>query len=205
MDGRAVGRETTDERLLPALWGKRVSPSTVSELNQKIYGHIEEWRNRRIESEHPYVYLDGISLKRSWGGEVRNVSVLVAIGVAADGFREILGVCEGAKEDKSGWLEFLRHLKSRGLRGVRLIISDKCMGLVEAMSEMYPEAMWQGCVVHWYRNAFSMTPNGRVREVSAMLKAIHAQEDREAALEKTDQVAKKLNGLEVAEGCGIRS
>ena len=71
------------EDITEALWGNRVSPSTVSELNQKIYGRIEAWRNRPIEGEHPYVYLDGICLKRSWGGEVRNVSVLVAIGVAA--------------------------------------------------------------------------------------------------------------------------
>jgi putative transposase len=69
------------------------SPSTVSELNKKIYGTIETWRNRPIEVEHPYVYLDGIVLKRSWAGEVRNVSLLVAIGVNSDGYREILGIC----------------------------------------------------------------------------------------------------------------
>src|SRR5215467_9949892 len=84
------------------LWGTRVSPSTASDLNKKIYGTIEAWRNRPIEGEHPYVYLDGIVLKRSWAGEVRNVSLLVAIGVNESGYREILGICEGAKEDKSG-------------------------------------------------------------------------------------------------------
>ena len=78
------------------------------------------------------MYLDGICLKRSWGGEVRNVSVLVAIGVGRDGYREVLGVCEGMKEDLESWRNFLRHLKDRGLRGVRLVISDKCLGLVEA-------------------------------------------------------------------------
>jgi hypothetical protein len=91
------------EDITEALWGTRVSPSTVSELNKKIYGTIETWRNRPIEGEHPYVYLDGIVLKRSWAGEVRNVSLLVAIGVNSDGYREILGICEGAKEDKAGW------------------------------------------------------------------------------------------------------
>src|SRR6516162_2825916 len=89
-----------------ALWGTRVSPSTVSDLNKKIYGTIEAWRNRPIEGDHPYVYLDGIVLKRSWAGEVRNVSLLVAIGVNERGYREILGICEGAKEDKSGWSAF---------------------------------------------------------------------------------------------------
>jgi hypothetical protein len=90
------------EDITEALWGTRVSPSTVSELNKKIYGTIETWRNRPIEGEHPYVYLDGIVLKRSWAGEVRNVSLLVAIGVNGEGYREILGICEGAKEDKAG-------------------------------------------------------------------------------------------------------
>ena len=86
-----------------ALWGTKVSPSTVSNLNKKIYEKIEAWRNAPIEGTHPYVYLDGIVMKRSWAGEVRNVSLLVAIGVTSEGFRDVLGICEGAKEDKSGW------------------------------------------------------------------------------------------------------
>jgi len=73
------------EDITEALWGQRVSPSTVSELNQKIYSRIETWRNRRIEGQHPYVFFDGIWLKRSWGGEVKNIAVLVAIGVREDG------------------------------------------------------------------------------------------------------------------------
>ena len=86
------------EDITEALWGTRVSPSTVSNLNKKIYAKIEAWRNRRIEGEHPYLYLDGIVMKRTWAGEVRNVSLLVASAVNSDGFREILGICEGAKE-----------------------------------------------------------------------------------------------------------
>jgi len=183
------------EDITEALWGTRVSPSTVSELNQKIYGRIEEWRNRPIEGEHPYVYLDGICLKRSWGGEVRNVSVLVAIGVGRDGFRQVLGVCEGTKEDKEGWRNFLRHLKARGLKGVKLFISDKCLGLVESLGEFYPEARWQRCVVHWYRNVLTVVPKAKAREVAAMLKAIHAQEDREAAGKKAADVFEKLRGM----------
>jgi transposase-like protein len=136
------------EDITQALWGTKVSPSTVSELNKKIYGKIEAWRSRKIEGRFAYVYLDGIWLKRSWGGEVQNVAVLVAIGVDQDGFRQILGVSEGTKEDKESWRNFLRHLKSRGLKGVRLFITDKCLGLVEALGEFYPEAKWQRCIVH---------------------------------------------------------
>jgi len=97
------------------------------------------------------VYLDGIWLKRSWGGEVKNVAVLVAIGVNQE----------------------------RGLRGVKLFVSDRCLGVVENLAEFYPEASWQRCVVHFYRNVWTLVPKGKVREAAAMLKAIHAQEDRE--------------------------
>ena len=183
------------EDITEALWGTRVSAGTVSEMNQKIYVTIEAWRNRPIEGKHAYVYMDGIWLKRSWGGEVRNVAVLVAIGVGEDGYREMLGVCEGAKEDKESWRNFLRHLKERGLKGVKLAISDKCLGLVEALGEFYPEARWQRCVVHWYRNVLRLVPKGKSKETAAMLKAIHAQEDREAALKKAEDVAVKLEAM----------
>jgi transposase-like protein len=191
------------ENITEALWGTRVSPSTVSELNQKIYGHIEAWRNRPIEGEHPYVYLDGVWLKRSWGGEVRNLAVLVAMAVRADGHREILGVVEGAKEDTESWLSFLRQLKQRGLQGVRLVVSDKCLGLVEALGEVYPEACWQRCMVHWYRNVFTVVPRGRAKEVAAMLKAIHAQEDRPAAERKGQDVVAKLEAMKLSKAAGI--
>ena len=180
------------EDITEALWGTKVSPSTVSILNKKIYEKIETWRNAPIEGNHPYVYLDGIVMKRSWAGEVRNVSLLVAIGMTSEGFREVLGICEGAKEDKSGWSGFLRHLVDRGLSGVELIISDACRGLIESVAEYLPEARWQRCVVHFYRNVFSHVPKAKVREVAHMLKAIHAQENREAASQKAEAVITEL-------------
>jgi putative transposase len=191
------------EDITEALWGTRVSPATVSRQNKKIYDAIEAWRNRAIEGEHPYLYLDGIVLKRSLAGEVRNVSLLVAIAVNSDGYREILGICEGAKGDKSGWSAFLKHLKERGLRGVRLIISDACLGLAESAAEFFPEAAWQRCVVHWYRNIFSHVPSTKVREVAAMLKAIHASEDVAAARAKALQVIEKLRGLRLTKAAEL--
>ncbi len=185
------------EDITEALWGSRVSPSTVSNLNQKIYEKIDEWRNRPLESDYTYVYLDGLWLKRSWGGEVRQVAVLVAVGVNNDGYRDILGVAEGLKEDEASWLSFLRNLKERGLRGVRLFTSDKCLGLLEALGQTFADARWQRCVVHWYRNVLSAVPQGKRRLVAAMLKAIHAQEDRAAALAKSKDVVEKLKGLKL--------
>jgi putative transposase len=191
------------EDITQALWGTRVSASTVSDLNQKIYGKIDEWRERPLVGDFPYVFLDGLWLKRSWGGEVKNVSVLVAIGVAQSGYREILGVSEGAKEDKASWTHFLRELKERGLKGVELFVSDKCLGLVENLAEFYPEAKWQRCVVHFYRNVWTAVPTGKVKEVAAMLKAIHAQEDAQAAKEKARQVVIKLREMRLARAAEI--
>ena len=185
------------EDITEALWGTRVSPGTVSNLNKKIYSKIEAWRNRKLSRKYPYVYLDGIVLKRSWGGEVRNISILVAIGVDEDGYREVIGVAEGAKEDKSGWSRLLGHMKERGLDGVELFISDKCIGLIEALGEYYPEARWQRCIVHFYRNVFTYVPRGRMKEVGAMLKAIHAQEDREEMRRKAEAVVKKLKEMKL--------
>jgi putative transposase len=191
------------EDITEALWGTRVSASTVSELNQKLYGRLEEWRNQPITGRHVYVYLDGIWLKRTWGGEVRNIAVLVAIGVNQDGHRDILGVAEGMKEDRASWLEFLRWLKQRGLAGTQLFISDKCLGLVEALNECFPEAAWQRCIVHFYRNVFSAVPTGKVKEVAAMLKAIHAQEDAAATQQKARDVIAKLEAMRLAKAAEV--
>ena len=191
------------EDITEALWGTRVSPSTVSELNQQLYERIEAWRNQPITGQFAYVYLDGIWLKRSWGGEVKNVAVLVAIGVDQDGYRQVLGVAEGAKEDVESWRSFLRHLKERGLAGVELFVSDKCLGLVEALGEFYPEASWQRCMVHWFRNVRTAIPTGKAREVVAMLKAIHAQEDRTAAEKKAADVISKLHDMKLGKAAKI--
>jgi putative transposase len=185
------------EDITEALWGTRVSASTVSNLNQKAYEHIEQWRNRPIPGNYPYVYLDGIWLKRSWGGEVTNVAVLVAIGVDEEGYRDIIGSAEGSKEDKESWLNFLRYLKERGLQGVQQFVSDKCLGLIEALGEVYPGSKWQRCVVHFYRNVFSVTPRGKMKEVAAILKAIHAQEDKVAAKEKAMAAVEKLKAMKL--------
>lgn len=104
---------------------------------------------------------------------------------------------EGPKEDKEGWTEFLRHLKERGLNGVKLMISDKCYGLVESVLEQYPDADWQWCIVHFYRDVWKDVPRGKVKDVSAMLKAIHAQEDAEAARKKAGDVVEKLRVMKL--------
>ena len=191
------------EDITEALWGTKVSPGTISNLNKKAYEHIEEWRTRPLSADYPYVYVDGVFLKRSWGGEVQNVSILVAIGVDHDGYREIIGAAEGMKEDKESWKNFFIDLKKRGLTGVRLIIGDKCLGMLESLGEVYPEAKYQRCTVHFYRNVFSATPRKMMREVSMMLKVIHAQENHEAAAQKAKAVADRLKELKLSRAAKI--
>ena len=191
------------EDITEALWGSRVSPSTISDLNQKIFERVEEWRNRPLEPKSPYIFVDGIWLKRSWGGEVQNVSVLVAIGVSTSGFREILGVAEGSREDTESWRQFLRYLRGRGLEQIDLVVSDKSLGFLEALGEFYPDAKWQRCVVHFYRNVLHAVPRGKAKEVALMLKAVHAQEDKEAARRKSVEVISKLRAQRLEKAARI--
>jgi transposase-like protein len=188
------------EDITEALWGTKVSPGTISNLNKKAYEHIETWRNRPLHGgNYPYVFVDGIFLKRCWGGEYENVSILIAIGVNEDGYREIIGASEGMKEDKESWRNFLIELKGRGLKGVQLIIGDKNLGMLESIPEVFPDAKYQRCTVHFYRNIFSVTPRSRMKYVAKMLKAIHAQESKEAAREKAKQVADELRNMKLKE------
>ena len=188
------------EDITEALWGCKVSSSTISELNKKAYEHIEQWRNRSLEGgKYPYVYVDGIYLKRNWGGEYENVAILVAIAVNEDGYREVLGAAEGMKEDKESWKEFFQWLRNRGLKGIKLIVGDKCLGMLEAAGEVFPESRYQRCVVHFYRNVFSTVPRAKIKQVALMLKAIHAQENKGAARKKAEAVAEELRNMKLKE------
>ena len=188
------------EDITEALWGSKVSPSTISELNKKAYVNIESWRNRPLQGgRYPYIYVDGIYLRRNWGGEYENVSVLVAIAVNEDGYREVLGAAEGMKEDKASWVSFFQWLKGRGLDGVKLIVGDKCLGMLEAVGEVFPDAKYQRCIVHFYRNVFSVVPKFKVKQVAKMLKAIHAQESKKTSREKARAIVAELRAMKLPE------
>lgn len=187
------------EDITQILWGTTISAGSISRMNAKVYEQIEAWRQRPLEGKYPYVYLDGLYLKREWGGSYGNVAVLVAMAVNERGEREVIGASEGMKEDKESWLSFLRQLKERGLKGTQLFIGDKCLGLIEVLPEVYPLASYQRCVVHFYRNVLSVVPRGKMKDVAAMLKAIHAQEDQPAALDKSEDVIVKLKEMRLFE------
>ncbi|MFC5050069.1 IS256 family transposase [Rubritalea spongiae] len=172
------------EDITEALWGERVSPSSISRLNEKIYEQIEDWRTRPLEESYPYVFMDGIWLKRSWGGQVENISVLIAVGVNEQGRREVIGVSEGLKESTESWKQLLQSLWQRGVKSMRLVVSDAGAGLKSALPEVYPHAKQQRCVFHFHRNILDAVPRAKREEVAVRLKAIHAMESAAASLEK---------------------
>ncbi len=185
------------------LWGSSVSASTVSNLNEKAFEAVEAWRSRPLERAYPYVYVDGIYLKRSWGGSYENVAVMVAIGVNDDGYREVIGAAEGLAESSECWRDFLSWPGSRGLRGVRMFTGDKAAGMVGSIAEVFPEAAYQRCTVHFYRNVLSKVPKSRRAKVAAMLKAIHAMESREASEAKALAVADELERMGPGEAAKV--
>ena len=185
------------------LWGDRMPSQTLSDKLKKVYEDIDSWRTRPLESEYPYVFMDGVWHKRSWGGRVENVSVLVAVGVDSEGHREVIGVAEGMKEDGDSWEQFVRGMIERGLKGVRLVVGDRCAGLVSTVNSMLPKARYQRCMVHFMRNVLSKVPPTHREWASAALKAIFAMESRASALAKAEEVAREMESrrLKAAASC----
>ena len=143
------------------LWGDRMPSQTLSDKLKRIYGEIDQWRTRPLESEYPYVFVDGVWHKRSWGGHVENAGVLAAIGVDRDGRREVIGVdrdgrrevigvAEGMREDMDSWEQFVRSMIERALKGVRLVVGDRRAGFVSAGSSIPPKVKYQSvvCALH---------------------------------------------------------
>ena len=185
------------------LWGSSVSAATASNLNERAFEAVEAWGSRPLERAHPCVYVDGIYLKRSWGGSCENVAVMVATGVDDDGYREVIGAAEGFTESSECWREFLSWLGSRGLRGVRMFTGGKAAGMVGSIAEVFPEAACQRCTVRFCRNVLAGVPKTRRPRVAAMLKAIHAMESREAAEAKALEVASELEKSKLREAAMV--
>lgn len=121
------------------LWGDRMPSRTLSGKLKRVYDEIDEWRTRPLDDECPYVFVDGVWHKRSRGESMENVSILVDIGVSKDGHREAVGVAEGMREDSASWEQFFRGMVERGLKGVRLVVGDRCAGLVATVDSMLAE------------------------------------------------------------------
>jgi putative transposase len=140
------------------LCGHEFSAATISRLNQNLDGELEQFAERRLEEPYPYLILDARYEKLREAGVIRSQAVMIAIGVDWEGRRNVLAVELANRESQSSWKEFCLKLKSRGLSGVELVISDDHAGLRKAIAEVFVEAAWQRCYVHFLRNALDYLP-----------------------------------------------
>src|SRR5215468_12006995 len=147
------------EKLVEQLGVASLSKSQVSEMAAYLDAQVEAFRSRPLDSgPYTFVWCDALTIKVREGGRTVNVHALIAVGVNADGTREVLGLDVAAAEDGAGWLAFLRSLCARGLSGVRLVVSDAHRGLVEAIGAALPGAAWQPCRTHYLRNLLTRVP-----------------------------------------------
>ncbi|MDP9469796.1 MAG: IS256 family transposase [Chloroflexota bacterium] len=175
--------------LIKALGLDGISKSQVSRLCAELDAEVARFRGRPLTAAYPYVWLDATFVKVREAGRVVSQAVVVAVGVTADGVREVLGVDIGPSEDGAFWLAFLRSLVARGLRGVRLATSDAHEGLRQAIGAVLHGASWQRCRVHFVRNALALVPKGMQPLVAATIRTVFAQPTSEAARVQWRQVA----------------
>ena len=179
------------DALVQAMGMSGISKSQVSRLCEEIDGKIAAFLNRPLEGEWPYLWLDATYVKVRELGRIVSVAVIVAVAVNGDGRREVLGISIGVSEAETFWTEFLRSLARRGLRGVKLVISDTHEGLKAAVAKVL-HASWQRCRVHFMRNALAYAGKSGRRVVAAFIATAFAQEDAETARAQWRQVADQL-------------
>jgi transposase-like protein len=164
-----------------ALCGLEVSRSQVSALTQKLDAEVAEWRMRALTEQYPYLIFDARYEKVRRGGSVVSQGVLVAIGISAAGYREVLGSWVAESESEASWGAVFSELKQRGLRGVRYVVSDDHAGMVKAIDRHFQGAVWQRCQVHFVRNALSLCGRQQRPQVLRLMKAVTEAPTREAA------------------------
>ena len=176
------------------LCGHEFSASTVSELNKKLDGELARFAGRGLEEEYPYVVLDARYERVREAGVVQSRAVLVAIGIDWQGRRRVIGVELANRESATSWKEFLLGLKERGLRGVRLVVSDQHEGLKRAVGEVLSEAAWQRCYVHFLRNALDYLPRKNADDCLLELRWLYDRRDVNEARQDLEAWVKRWSG-----------
>lgn len=176
---QGISTRSVDD-LVKAMGMTGISKSQVSRLCADIDERVHAFLDRPIEGDWPYVWIDATYVKVRSAGRIVSVAVIIAVGVNTDGIREILGMAVGPSEAEPFWTEFLRSLSRRGLRGVKLVISDAHIGLKAAIAKVF-KATWQRCRVHFMRNALAYAGKGQRQMVLALINTVFAQETAEAA------------------------
>jgi putative transposase len=181
------------EKLVETLGITRLSKSQVSVMARELDEQVESFRTRPLDAgPYTFVAADALVLKVREGGRVVNVHALLAVGVNADGHREILGLEVASGEDSAGWLAFFRGLVARGLSGVALVTSDAHAGLVAAIGATLPGACWQRCRTHYAANLATVTPKASWPWVKTMLHSVYDQPDAKSVAAQYDRVLEAL-------------
>jgi len=179
-------------------WSKSISKDQVSRICKELDAQVHAFRTRCLDGEYPYLFLDATFEKVRENGRVIWMAVLIAVGVRSTGDREVVGVDVGPAEDHEFWLQFLRQLASRGLSGVRLVISDFHLGHEHAVAQVFVGATWQRCRAHLMRNALATVPKVGQQMVAATLRTVFAQPDQASAHETIERICRLI-------GSAIRS
>jgi transposase-like protein len=187
---QGISTRSVDD-LVKAMGMSGISKSQVSRLCEEIDGRVKAFLNRPIEGDWPYLWIDATYIKVRQAGRIVSVAVIIAVGVNSDGRREVLGMQIGHSEAEVFWTDFLRSLARRGLRGVKLVISDSHEGIKASVSKVF-SATWQRCRVHFMRNALAHAGKSGRRVVSAFIATAFAQETPEAAKAQWRSVADQL-------------
>jgi putative transposase len=185
-----VSTRSVDE-LVKAMGMSGISKSQVSRLCAEIDERVGAFLNRPIEGDWPYLWIDATYVKTREAGRIVSVAVIIAVGVNTEGQREVLGMSVGASEAEPFWTNFLRSLTRRGLRGVKLVISDDHEGLKAAVAKLL-KATWQRCRVHFMRNVLVHVPKGQRQMVAALIRTVFAQEDEAQARRQWRAVSDQL-------------
>jgi putative transposase len=185
---KGVSTRKVDD-LVRALGLSGVDKSKVSRICKALDEVVEKFRNRPLEGEHPYVWLDALYPKVRQNQRVVSMALVIAVGVSEEGERTLLGFDVGVSEEEAFWKDFLRGLKKRGLKGVQLVISDAHGGLKQAINVVFAGASWQRCRVHFMRNVLAHIPRGDKAMVAAAIRTIFAQPNREAAGQQLQHVS----------------
>ena len=180
------------DNLVRALVMEGISKSQVSRMCQELDEEVEGFRTRELEGPYPYLWLDATFVKVREQGRVVSQAVVIAIGVKASGEREVLGLDVGPSEDGAFWLQFLRGLVARGLKGVKLAISDAHQGLKGAIEAVLQGASWQRGRVHFIRNALALVPKTAASMVAATIRTVFVQPDAASAREQWQRVIDNL-------------
>lgn len=176
---------------LSDIYGAQVSPTTISRMTDKIWPQIEEWKNRPLEPIYPIVYIDGIYYKVRADGRIKNKCVYGVMGITIEGKKELLGLWVFETESANNWLNVLTELKNRGVLDILILTSDGLTGIEQAVEATYPQAAYQGCVVHVIRNSIKYVSYKHKKEFCSDLKAIYHAPTEDAALTAFDRLESK--------------